>query len=293
MRLVTFSKAGVEGVGVLVSDDGGLADLSGIGLAGDMLSLIAGGPEQLTRVEAALISAPRLDLGSVELLAPIPRPARNIFCVGKNYFEHAREFQDSGFDATSNAEVRPEAAIVFTKAPSSVSANGDPIPSYLDPTASTDYEGELAVVIGQGGRGISREDAMNHVFGYTIVNDVTARELQKTHKQWFLGKSIDGYCPMGPTIVTADEIGDPGRLRVVTTVNGEQRQSASVSDLMFGIPELIEVISAGITLQPGDIIATGTPAGVGVGFEPPRFLQAGDEVTVEIAPIGVLRNPVE
>lgn len=293
MRLVTFLWSGVEGIGVLTDDGNGIADLRGAGIPNSMQALVAGGEEALARLREALATAPVLQIGDVCVLAPLPRPARNIFCVGKNYFEHAREFQGSGFDQTSNAEVRPEAPIVFTKAPSSVSAPGAPIPTYLDPTDTSDYEGELAVVIGRGGRGIKREEAMGHIFGYTIINDVTARELQKRHKQWFLGKSIDGYCPMGPALLTADEVPDVTALRVVTRVNGEERQSASVADLMFDIPELIAVISSGITLQSGDIIATGTPAGVGIGFEPPRFLRAGDEVAIEIDPIGVLRNPVE
>ena len=155
-----------------------------------------------------------------------------------------------------------------------------------------DYEGELAVVIGRAGRGIRKAEALAHVFGYTIVNDVTARTLQHKHRQWILGKGIDGFCPMGPAILTADEVPDPGVLRLRTWVNGELRQDAPVSDLIFDIPTLIETISAGITLQPGDLIATGTPAGVGIGFQPPKFLKAGDVVRVEITGIGVLENPV-
>jgi 2-keto-4-pentenoate hydratase/2-oxohepta-3-ene-1,7-dioic acid hydratase in catechol pathway len=295
MHLITFSDSAGPGLGLLDADATAMIDLRGAeAIPGNMLSLIASGAAGLEQVRRAADSAarPRVALVDVRLLAPIPTPARNLFCVGKNYFEHAREFQASGFDASAGQEVRPEAPIVFTKAPSSVIGPGEPIPSHLDPTGSTDYEGELAVVIGTGGRGIPRDQAWAHVYGYTIVNDVTARALQKRHKQWFLGKSIDGFCPMGPALVTADAIPDVTDLRLVTTVNGEVRQDASLADLMFDIPELIETLSAGITLQPGDIIATGTPVGVGIGFDPPRFLQPGDDVRVRIAPIGELRNPV-
>lgn len=186
----------------------------------------------------------------------------------------------------------PPHPVVFSKVPGSVSAPGAPIRLSVDPTGSTDYEGELAVVIGRGGRGIVKADALDHVYGYTIVNDVTARELQKRHRQWLIGKSLDGFCPMGPSLVTADEIPDPAKLRLRTEVNGELRQDAPLSDLIFDIPTLIETLSAGMTLESGDLIATGTCAGVGIGFKPPRYLQAGDRVAVTIEPIGRLENPV-
>jgi len=230
-------------------------------------------------------------LAQVQLLAPIPRPARNVLCVGKNYRDHAKEVAATAV-TTSDKDGVPEVPVIFTKWTSSVSGPNQPIPAQLDPTQSTDYEGELAVIIGAGGRGIARAEAMRHVYGYTIVNDVTARRLQKRHSQWFLGKSLDGYCPMGPAIVTADEVPEVGRLQVQTRVNGELRQNGSVADLIFDIPTLIETLSATMTLEPGDIISTGTPAGVGMGFNPPRFLQAGDIVAVTIEPIGTLENPV-
>jgi 2-keto-4-pentenoate hydratase/2-oxohepta-3-ene-1,7-dioic acid hydratase in catechol pathway len=255
----------------------------------NMPALIAGGEAMLRRARAAAETAPVVT--DAVLLAPIPRPSKNIFCVGKNYHEHAKEFAGSGFDA-STKDVVPEAPVVFTKPPTSVSGPGDAIPSFLDPTDSVDYEGELAVVIGKGGRSPARADWAQHVFGYTIVNDVTARTLQHKHRQWVLGKGIDGFCPMGPAILTADEVPDPTRLRLTTHVNGELRQDALVADLIFDIPTLIEAISAGITLEPGDIIATGTPVGVGIGFKPPRFLKPGDVVRIEVAGIGVLENPV-
>lgn len=234
---------------------------------------------------------PRRSLAGMTLMAPIPRPARNIFCVGKNYHEHAKEFAQSGFDSTAK-EVVPEAPVVFSKPPSAVIATGETILGSLDPTASVDYEGELAVVIGKGGRGVARAKALDHVFGYTIVNDVTARTLQQKHRQWLLGKGIDTFCPMGPAIVTADEVPDPKALTLRTWVNGELRQDAVVADLIFDIPTLIETISAVIALEPGDVIATGTPVGVGIGFNPPRFLKSGDRVAVEISKIGRIENPI-
>ena len=281
MKLATLTIDGRRVLGAVEGDQVRL--LLG---SGDMIALIRDWPEGGLRPGGEPVA-----LASVTLEAPIPRPARNIFCVGKNYREHAKEFAGSGFDASST-EVVPEAPVVFTKPPSAVIGPGQPIPSHLDPTSSTDYEGELAVVIGRGGRGVARADALAHVFGYTIVNDVTARTIQHRHRQWVLGKGIDGFCPMGPVILTADEVPDPGRLRLRTFVNGEKRQDAAVADLIFDIPTLIETISAGITLEPGDLIATGTPAGVGLGFSPPRFLKPGDVVRIEVDGIGALENPV-
>jgi 2-keto-4-pentenoate hydratase/2-oxohepta-3-ene-1,7-dioic acid hydratase in catechol pathway len=162
----------------------------------------------------------------------------------------------------------------------------------MDPTGGLDFEGELAFIIGTGGRGISKADALKHVFGYTIVNDVTARHLQKRHSQWVLGKGLDTFCPMGPAILTADEVPDPTKLELTTWVNGTRRQHAPVSDLIFDIPTLIEAISAAITLEPGDVIATGTPAGVGIGLNPPVFMQRGDVVRISVTGIGVLENTV-
>ena len=233
-----------------------------------------------------------IDPADVTLLAPIPTPRRNIFCVGKNYHAHAKEFQDLGFDSSSAGQEIPDVPIVFTKAPSSVIGPDASILSELDPTDTLDYEGELAVIIGMGGRGIKAADAMSHVYGYSIVNDVTARKTQNLHKQWFLGKSPDTFCPFGPVIVTSDDIADVTQLRLKTMVNGELRQDAVVRDLIFDIPTIIETISAAITLQPGDIIATGTPVGVAIGFKPPKYLKSGDSVTVEISQIGAITNPV-
>ena len=293
MRLVTFRKPQKLGTHLgALREDGAVLDLAAVDPAlegGNMPAFIAGGAPALQHARAALARAPVAE--DAVLCAPIPRPPKNIFCVGKNYHEHAKEFAGSGFDASAR-EVVPEAPVVFSKPATAIIASRETIPAHLDPTGSTDYEGELAVVIGQGGRGIPAAAALKHVFGYTIVNDVTARTLQHRHRQWVLGKGIDGFCPMGPAILTADAVPDPKALRVVTHVNGEKRQDAPVADLIFDIPTLIAAISAGITLEPGDVIATGTPVGVGIGFTPPKFLKAGDVVRVEIAGIGVLENPV-
>ena len=292
MRLISFSDR--DGSRIGIQDGESVIDLARAApaLPRDMNALIAMGEAGLAALRAAQkSSAARLPLSSVKLLAPIPRPLKNIFAVGKNYHEHAKEFEKSGFDATGGSAI-PDLPIFFTKASTSVSGPNEPIPSYLDYTNSTDYEGELTVVIGTGGRGIPRADALKHVYGYTIINDATARTLQSAHKQWFLGKSLDGYCPMGPALVTADESPDLSKLRLLTRVNGELRQDASVADLIFDVPTIIEALSAVMTLEPGDLIATGTSVGVGIGFKPPKFLKPGDVVAITIEPIGTLENPV-
>ena len=295
MRLVTFSDADGVRIGVHDSASNTIVDLAATTrLPKDMTNFIALGRNGLKRARAAVKSGEgRVPFASVRLHAPIPRPARNVLCVGKNYYDHAKEFHNSGFDASAGKDAIPELPIMFSKWPNSVIAQGEPIPSYLDYTNSTDYEGELTVVIGPGGRGITKKHAFDHVYGYTIINDVTARTLQNQHKQWFLGKSLDGYCPMGPCIVTADEVRDVTRLQLVTKVNGEVRQDAPVSQLIFDIPTLIETLSRVMTLEPGDLIATGTCAGVGIGFNPPKFLRKGDSVAITIEPIGTLENPVD
>jgi 2-keto-4-pentenoate hydratase/2-oxohepta-3-ene-1,7-dioic acid hydratase in catechol pathway len=298
MRLVSFKKLGGTRIGILAEDGESVIDLSiaAPDMPQDMNNFIDLGLEGQEQAAASLNSAAdnaKANIGDLQLLAPIPVPRRNVFCVGRNYHEHAQEFHDSGFDATSGASAIPNDPIIFTKATTSVSGPMDPIPSYLDKTNTTDYEGELAVIIGKEGRGISKADAFDYVYGYTVSNDVTARTSQHKHKQWFIGKSLDGYCPMGPMIVTTEEAGHPDTFHLTTTVNGETRQDSSVADLIFDIPTLIECISEGITLKPGDIIATGTPVGVGIGFEPPVFLQKNDIVKVTITPIGTIRNVVE
>lgn len=294
MRLVSFADAAGARIGVHEASTGEVVDLAATSrLPRAMTEFVALGKKGLQRARRAVKSGEgRVHLSSVKVLAPFPRPAKNILCVGKNYYDHAREFHASGFDASAGKDAIPELPILFTKWPNSVIGPGEPIPSGNDYTASTDYEGELTVVIGEGGRNIAAKHAFDHVYGYTIINDVTARTLQNRHRQWFLGKSLDGYCPMGPCVVTADEISDVAELQLVTKVNGELRQNAMVSQLIFDIPTLVETLSRVMTLEPGDLIATGTCAGVGIGFDPPRFLKNGDVVTVTIEPIGTLENPV-
>ncbi len=220
------------------------------------------------------------------------RARRNVFCVGKNYHQHAAEFSKSGFDhSAKEGEVAPEFAVVFTKTPETLIAHRTAIPLHANVTHQLDYEAELAVIIGKAGKGIAKADALQHVWGYTIINDVTARDLQKNHRQWFIGKSLDGLGPIGPWIATADDV-DLSSAKIQCWVNGELRQNANLGELVFDVPTLIETLSAGMELKPGDIIATGTPAGVGIGFTPARFLQAGDAIRIEIAGIGVLENEV-
>ena len=235
----------------------------------------------------ALAAAP-LALSAVRLEAPLPVPRRNVWCVGRNYHAHAKELAASVFKA-SNAD--PQAwPIVFTKVPECVVGPSDDV--RLPGAAISeqiDYEAELAVVIGKGGKNITQADAMSHVFGYTIVNDVTARDVQMRHQQWDMGKSFDTFCPMGPWIVTADEM-DGRKTRVRCWVNGELRQDGPTENMIFDIPTLIETISRGITLYPGDIIATGTPAGVGMGLNPPRYIATGDVIRIEIDGIGEIQN---
>ena len=282
MKLATIRYGGIVAAAV-VDEEAGKAHPLGT----DMLSVIrAGGVRSVPAASVAL--------SSVEVLAPIPRPARNIFCVGKNYHAHAHEFTRSGFDssAKSEAEAIPTSPIIFSKVPECVVANGAPVRYPTGISEKVDYEAELALVIGKGGRGISMDAAYGHVFGYMIANDITARDLQARHKQWLIGKSLDDFCPMGPWLVTADSV-DPRDLAVRCWVNEELRQEARTAQLIFDIPTLIATLSAGITLYPGDIIATGTPAGVGIGFDPPRYLARGDRVTIEITKLGRLSNVLQ
>lgn len=292
MRFVSFQKNGQPAVGSLLPDDDAVINLSETGLPWDLSSIIEMGEKGLAMAEKAVQKGARIPTSEIKLLAPFPRPRRNVICVGKNYFEHSKEFEKSGFDSTSGGQTIPDAPVMFTKATTSVIGPGVPIPASSDPSGSTDYEGELAVVIGKTGRNITPTEAFDYVCGYTIINDVTARNLQQLHKQWFLGKSLDGFCPMGPCFITSDEIDDVTNINLSTWVNGELRQNACVKDLIFDIPTIIETISSLFTLVPGDIIATGTPAGVGIGFTPPKFLQPGDKVAIEIDCIGLLENPV-
>jgi 2-keto-4-pentenoate hydratase/2-oxohepta-3-ene-1,7-dioic acid hydratase in catechol pathway len=293
MKFITFRHDGVAHVGSVMADGKTVVDLTEAGVATSMLDLIERFDSLREKIGGVLSSGTTRSIDRIEILAPIPVPRRNIFCVGKNYYDHAAEFGSSGFDSGSvGGNEIPEYPIIFTKPPSSVVGPGVGIESTLDPYNSVDYEAELAVVIGQAGRVVAADDPMSFVFGYTILNDVTSRELQKHHKQWVLGKGIDTFGPMGPAIVTADAIADVTALTIRLWVNDERRQSASIGDLIFDIPTLIRTIGQSITLQPGDIIATGTPAGVGIGFKPPRYLKAGDSIRIEVSSLGILENPV-
>ncbi|MGI9595138.1 MAG: fumarylacetoacetate hydrolase family protein [Acidimicrobiales bacterium] len=294
MKLVSFTvddgdAGGGAGIGVL-DTNGAIVDLAGdTRLPTTMVDFVAMGQAGLDAA-AKLLAAGDEPVAGARVVAPI-RPRNNVMAIGKNYHDHAKEFSDSGFD---NSEVTtiPENPIVFTKALSSIIAPGEAISLASDPSDSTDYEGELGVVIGPGGTKINAANAWDHVYGYTVINDVTAREVQKQHVQFFIGKSGATFCPMGPAIVTRDELPDVTESWLRTVVNGELRQEQQIADLIFDIPTIIEAISASVLLEPGDVIATGTPAGVGIGFDPPRFLQPGDSVEVTIDGVGTLTNPV-
>lgn len=289
MKLVTFADGQRVGIGLL-DHEGQVRDLAvDPGLPIEMTAFIAAWPLIAERVAAAGGRAPVVP--DAVLRAPVVPPS-NVICVGKNYREHVREFSASGYD-TTQVDAFPPYPVIFTKSRTSVSGPGDPVPVSLDDTGTSDYEGELAVVIGEGGFRIAKADAMAHVFGYTIVNDLTIRELQRRHGQFFLAKSFRGYCPIGPAILTADEVPDVAALEVRTRVNGEQRQHGVVADLNFSIPDIIETVSSVVELRPGDVIATGTPGGVAVGFTPPKYLRPGDRLEVEVQPIGVLANVCE
>jgi 2-keto-4-pentenoate hydratase/2-oxohepta-3-ene-1,7-dioic acid hydratase in catechol pathway len=287
MKVATVSVAGERRVGQITRDGAAIApfDLSVSEAQAGILAVIRSNGLSLPPTLSPI------PLAQVLLEAPIPKPPRNIFCVGKNYHEHAHEFARSGFDASGAKDVVPADPIIFSKVPESVVPNGSAV--VIDPKVSpaVDYEAELAVIIGKGGRGIAAKDAFDHVWGYTIINDVTARDLQARYGQWLIGKSQDTFCPMGPVAVTRGDI-DIGDTPIKCYVNGELRQNSNTGLLIFDIPAIIEALSAGITLQPGDVIATGTPAGVGIGFDPPKYLKGGDVVRIEIGGIGVLENAI-
>jgi len=286
MRLANFQWNGERRLGVVEHDD--IIDLSPSALPSDTIDLI--GQWDREEVYQAVTQGIRRKLDDVRLLAPLVL-RKDVIAVGRNYRDHAREFSDSGFDA-SEKQMIPDYPVIFSKATSSVVGPNDPIVLANDPTNTTDYEGEMAVVIGRPARNVSRDHALDHVFGWTIVNDVTARDLQKKHVQWFVGKSPDTFCPMGPWITTIDELPDIKGSWIRTTVNGELRQEAPIEALIFDVESLIVTLSEVMTLEPGDVIATGTGKGVGIGFDPPKYLATGDVVEVSIDGIGTLRNPV-
>ena len=285
MKLITYQDGSGQHIGALRSNT--IVPLDAV--APSMLALIDLGAEGLAQAKQAVASAKAVvPASSVKILAPIPRPRQNVICVGMNYVAHAIES-----DRARGREPKlPEHPVYFTKAVSAVCGPNDEIP--LDPkvTKQLDYEVELALVIGKPGKNIEREAALGHIFGYTIVNDVSARELQNQHLQFFKGKSLDRTCPIGPCIVTTDEIPDPGKLGLRLRVNGQVRQDSNTADLIFDVPKLLEALSLGMTLEAGTILSTGTPSGVAMGMNPPQWLKAGDVMEAEIDGIGTLTNRV-
>ncbi len=284
MRLITYATPQGPALGVLLP---GREDLFAPVPGLHMQALVQSGATGLAKVRQALEAGPALPLDPAALLAPIPEPRRNIFCLGWNYADHSKETAKlKGMEAKL-----PERPVFFTKL--TTTANGPYSDVIMDPRVSeqNDWEVELGVVIGTGGRDIPRAEALAHVFGYLVVNDVSARDVQTAHgKQFFKGKSLDGYCPMGPWLVTADEVPDPHALDLRCRVNGVLKQEGNTRDLIFDIPAIIEWLSLGLTLLPGDIIATGTPSGVGFARTPPEYLQPGDVVECEVEGLGCLRN---
>jgi 2-keto-4-pentenoate hydratase/2-oxohepta-3-ene-1,7-dioic acid hydratase in catechol pathway len=298
MRLVTFSTAtdGKPRVGVLlengnVLDIGAQAQRKSLPFdTTSMLALVEAGREGLTSLESVKENsdAKEMPLSEITLYAPIPRPRKNVFCVGWNYLEHYAE----GERVRKSGEDLPKHPVFFSKAVTSVNGPFADIPYDANVSKRMDWEVELGVIIGKAGKNISEERAPEHVFGYTVINDVSARELQKRHgAQWLKGKSLDGCCPMGPCLVTADEI-DPNNLQVITRVNGVVKQDSNTKHLYFKIPRLIAELSLGMTLEPGDILSTGTPEGTGFARTPPEYLQPGDVLETEIVGIGVMRNKI-
>jgi 2-keto-4-pentenoate hydratase/2-oxohepta-3-ene-1,7-dioic acid hydratase in catechol pathway len=297
MRLLSFRHQNQIAAGVLLPSGllhvakaakaaGEQSDLSSV------LQIVRGGDAALAACRRLAASAAPgealLPIAQVQKLAPIPDPIRNVFCVGRNYTDHVKEGA-----AAMQADVKlPVVPQFFTKATLTVTGPGADVRLDRRVTQKLDYEVELAVIIGRGGRDIAAADAFDHIFGYTIANDVTARDLQRRHEQWFKGKSLDTLLPLGPWIVTADEIGDPKGLELSMSINGQERQRARVEQMIFDIPTIIASLSAGMTLLAGDIIATGTPSGVGFAMTPPQYLHDGDEMLASIDRIGELRNRV-
>ena len=301
MRLITFrpARGGAPRLGVVlesehVLDIGEAAKRARQRLpfdAADMVSLIASGKTGLAAVRklGKHFIGKSVALSAVRLMAPIPRPRKNVFCVGWNYVDHFEE----GAKARPHVQEMPSHPAFFTKVSTTVSGPYDPIPLHAGVTQKLDWEVELGVVIGKGGRNIAEADAMKHIFGYTVINDVSAREIQRQHGgQWFKGKSLDGTCPMGPWIATAEEMPHPDKLRVTCRLNGVTKQDSNTTHMYFKFPRLIAEFSAGLTLEPGDIISTGTPAGVGHARTPPEFMKAGDILETEIVGLGLLRNKI-
>jgi 2-keto-4-pentenoate hydratase/2-oxohepta-3-ene-1,7-dioic acid hydratase in catechol pathway len=289
-KLATFADGKGARVGAVL-EDGRVVDLvaAGVAAAADMIGLIEAGPAALAAAKKAAAGPPAgAVLSGVALLAPIPRPRRNVFCVGRNYMDHVAEGDRTRGITQSEVPKYPQ---FFTKAPDCVIASGETIPNHLGVTEWLDYEVELVAVIGKEGTNVPKDKALEHVFGWTIGNDVTGRELQRRYGQWFKGKSLDRSCPLGPWIVPAEEL-DALATGIRCFVNGEKRQDSHTTKMIFDVKEIIHQLSFGFTLKPGDVILTGTPDGVGYAMQPPRTLKPGDEVVCEIDGIGKLVNKV-
>lgn len=287
MKLVTYRFENTQRVGVLTQDETAVLPLD----YSDMNTLIeTASPADLrSAASAAERAGVRVPLAEVELLAPIPRPRQDILCLGMNYKDHADEAAQ--YNAEAFTKEKPVAVYFSKRVSQAVAPEGD-IERHAGLVERLDYEVELGVILGKAARNVKAEEAGDYIFGYTVINDVSARDVQTSHKQWYFGKSLDGFTPMGPCIVTADEIAFPPALDISSTVNGEPRQHSNTRLFLTGIPALLEELTAGMTLLPGTIIATGTPAGVGMGFDPPKFLQSGDVVECTIQDIGTIRNTV-
>lgn len=300
MRFVTYREKGVDHLGLLMQNDTAIIPVAeaekcllGTSSIPDTMLGIINDEERVMPVIQTLLknvetaSCRTLKIDDVKLLAPIPRPTKNIFCVGLNYRDHIKE---SAKAIESNV---PKFPVLFSKAPTTVTGPDSIVKSFSEAVSQLDYEVELAVIIGKKGLGIKRETAYEHVFGYTIINDVSARDLQFRHGQWLMGKSCDTFAPMGPCIVHKSALPNPNKLDIQCKINGELRQNSNTENMIFDIPTIIETISSVTTLEPGDIIATGTPSGVGLGFNPPKYLKTGDVMELKIAGIGTLRNIIE
>lgn len=290
MKLVTFTRKGdaAELVGVLTA--AGVVPAKALGLDFETMNdlILNATPEDMETLKAARADAIPMD--EVQLLSPIPRPLQDVLCLGLNYTEHANE----AFGYSSQAFTSEKAkAIFFSKRASYCQGTGAPIPAHEDLTQRLDYENELGVILGKDALNVPEEEVGDYIFGYTVINDVSARELQTEHKQWYFGKSLDGFTPMGPCILTADEVAYPPRLAISTKVNGELRQNSNTGMLIHGISEIVSTLSKGMVLKAGTIIATGTPKGVAMGMETPKFLVKGDVVACYIEGIGELVNTVE
>jgi len=291
LNLITFADAAGSRAGVLLSG-GRVLDLAvAMPPARDMLAVIDGGAAMLAAIRALAANPPAnalLALASVALQAPIPKPRRNVFCVGRNYMDHVAEGDRTRGITQSEVPKYPQ---FFTKAADCVIAPGANVPTHEGVTKWLDYEVELVAIIGTAGRDIPKEKALEHVYGWTIGNDVTGRDLQRRHGQWFKGKSLDRSCPLGPVIVPASDL-NAADLAISLKLNGEQRQSSRTSKMIFDVTEIIHQLSSGFTLLPGDVIMTGTPEGVGYAMQPPQTMKAGDVMELTIEGIGTLTNTI-